>query len=307
MASIINTSSFQSDLLPLVKEWFGNAYNEYMPFYDRLFKVEQAEERNFQIDALVETMGLLQQKDEGNPLSMDYSKEGYKPTYQHITYGLGFAITMEMLEDGIAFGNAQKFTEQLKFSANQTKDVIGTNVYNNSFSSSYTMTNGDGVSLINTAHPVIGGTQSNLITGGSVDMSEAALEQLTIDTKNTLTTRGLRIMCLPEKLICSVSNEPLANRILRSPLQSNTADNNINYLKSSALIPGGIVANPFLTAANAFWITTNVADGMKFLMRKDATIDDGNDFITKNNMFSAILRFSCGWSDWRGLRGSNGP
>jgi hypothetical protein len=307
MASIINTSSFQSDLLPLVKKWFGDEYADYPMFYDKMMQVEQADERNFQIDALVETMGLLVQKDEGNSLEFDYSREGFKPTYQHITYALGFIITMEMLEDGDAFKNAMRFTKQLKFSAMQTKEIIAANVYNNAFNSSYTMTNGDNQAMISTAHPVIGGTQSNLITGGSVDMSEAAIEQLTIDTKNTLNSRGLRIMTLPERLICSVTDEPLANRILLSPLQANSADNNINYLKNSGLVPGGIVASPFLTGTHAFFLTNNIPDGVKFLVRKDATIDDGNDFDSKNNKFSVIMRISAGWSDWRQVRGSNGP
>lgn len=306
--SIINTSSFRSDLLPLVKTWFGDAYKDYNGLYEKMLKVEAADERAYQVNALVSTMLPLQQKDEGSPLTLDSARQGITPRYVHSSYALGFIITMEMMEDGDAFKNAKRFTEMLKKSALQTKEILAANVYNNAFTSSVTMSGGDGQALCSTAHPTRSGTQSNIISTGSVDISEAALEQITVDIKNLKDDRGNRIMVKPKNLICSVTDEPQANRILRSNLRVASGDNDLNYLRQSGLIED-IIANPYLTAAHAFWVTTDVqdTDGVKMLVRKEATIDDGNDFETKNNKFSAVMRLSTGWDDFRAVVGSNGP
>jgi len=307
--SLINRSSFRSDLIPLVKDWFGDAYKNYNSLYDKILKVKQADDRAYQVNAMVSTMLPLQQKDEGTVLTLDSARQGITPRYVHTTYALGFIITMEMMEDGDAFKNAKRFTEMLKKSALQTKEILAANVYNNAFSSTATMSGGDGVALCSTSHPTRSGTQSNVLSTGSVDMSEAALEQATIDIKNMLDDRGNRIMLLPQKLICSVTDEPLANRILKSTMRSGSADHDINYLRDSGLIKE-IVANPYLTAAHRWFVTTGVqedGDGVQMLIRKEASIDDGNDFETKNNKFSAVARTSTGWDDFRCVIGSDGP
>jgi hypothetical protein len=305
MSSIINTSSFHADLIPLVKNWFGKAYATNPTYYDKMLKVEQADPRNYQVDALVQGFGLLQRKDEGSALTFDFAKEGMKPTYQHVTHALGFIITMEMMEDGDAMKNAKVFTEMLKSSAVKTQETIAANLFNNAFSGSYLMTNGDGVCLVSASHPAVASTQSNLITGGSVDISEAALEQIDIDIKNMKNARGLRIGAQPQKLICSVSDAPTAHRILKSDGRVATADNDTNYLRDSGTIKE-IIANPYLTDSDAFFVTTDVPQGLKYLERKAAQIDDSNDFDSKNNKFSVIMRLSVGWSDWRGVVGSAG-
>lgn len=304
--STITTSAFNSDLIPIVADWFGDSYARIPTLYDKIMKVEKALDRNYQVDALVQSFGLLQTKNEGSPLQMDFSTQGFTPTYQHIAYALGFQITLEMMEDGEAFSNAKRFTEMLALSAHTTIETLAANVYNNSFSGT-TMVGGDGQTLVSSSHPVVAGTQSNLITGGSVDISEAALEQITIDIKNMKNARGIRIGLQPDKLVCSVTDEPTANRILGSPLRSGSADNDLNYLRTNNLIPGGIVANPFLTASHAFWVTTTAPDGVKLLMRKEPEMDSSNDFLTKSGQHSVLMRLSTGWSDWRGVIGSNGP
>jgi hypothetical protein len=271
-----------------------------------MLEVEVADARAYQVDALVSTMAPMQEKDEGSPLTIDSSRQGITPRYVHLTYALGYIITMEMMEDGDAFKNAKRFTKMLKRSAMLTKEILAANVYNNAFASGTTMSGGDGVCLCSTAHPTRSGNQSNIISTGSVDISEAALEQITIDIKNMKDDRGNRIMARPKNLIVSVNDEPNAHRILRSNLQSFSMDNNLNYLKQTGSIQD-IIANPYLTASHAFFVTTDVENGPKMLVRKEAEIDDGNDFETKNNKFSAVMRLSTGWSDFRGVIGSNGP
>jgi len=306
--SIINTSSFRSDLLPLVKDWFGLAYKDYDGLYQKMLKVEVADERAYQVNALASTMLPLQLKGEGSPLTLDSARQGITPRYVHLTYALGFIITMEMMADGDAFKNAKKFTEMLKKSALQVKEILAANVYNNAFTSSSTMSGGDGQPLCSTSHSTTSGLQSNIISTGSVDISEAALEQITIDIKNMKDDRGNRIMVKPQNLIVSVGNEPSTNRIVKSNLRVATDANDMNYLRESGAIQE-IIASPYLTSTGAYWVTTDVQeqDGVKMLMRQEAEIDDGNDFETKNNKFSAVMRLSTGWDDFRAVIGSNGP
>lgn len=303
--SIINTGSFSSDLLPLVKNWFGASYKDMPLYFNRIMKVESTS-TNYQVDAIVDTLGLLQRKNEGSALTYDSSKEAHKPTYQPVAYALGFIITKEAMDDGLAMLKAKNFTEQFKMGALQTRETICANVYNNAFSGSYLMTNGDGVCMISNAHPTHGTTQSNLITGGSVDISEAALEQLRQDIRNAKNHRGLRAGIMPDKLICSVSDEAAANRILRSDKRVATADNDLNFLRENNTIPGGIVANPYLSDSDAFFVTTSATNGVKLLVREEPNIDQSGDFDSKNAKFSVMMRIVAGWTDHRGVYGSAG-
>lgn len=305
--SIINTSSFTSDLLPLVKNWFGGSYNDYPTMYDKMVTVEQADAQAYQVDALMSGFSTLQQTDEGVPLTYDTARQEFTPRYVHVDYLLGFIITQNMMDDGIAMKNAKKFTEMFKKSAMDTREILVAQMFNRAFNSSYTMSGGDGVSLVSTSHPTRNGNVSNLLTGGSADISEAALEQATIDVKNMVNSRGLKIMLKPTKLICSVNDEPTANRILYSNLRVGTTDNDLNYLKANNKVPGGIIANPYLTDSDAWFLLTDVPDGLKFLNRKDPVIESDNDFDTKNAKFSVHMRCSVGWSDGaRSLIGSAG-
>jgi hypothetical protein len=303
--AIINTSSFSSDLLPLIKNWFGEPNN--MPlYYDKMVAVEKTNS-NYQVDAIRDSLGLMQMKNEGSALTYDTSKEVYKPTYQPVAYALGFIITKEAVDDGLAVLKAKTFTKDFKISALQTRETIVANLYNNAFAaSSVTMTNGDGKTMVASDHPVHGGTQSNLITGGSVDISEAAIEQLRQDVRNAKNHRGLRQNLMIDKLICSVGDEAAANRILYSEKRVATADNDLNFHRMNNTVPGGIIANPYLTDADAYFVTTSAPNGPKLLVRQEPEIDEAGDFDTKNAKYSVMMRLVAGWSDWRGVYGSAG-
>lgn len=303
--SIITTSNFASDLLPLIKNWFGEAVN--MPLYfDKMVQV-QATSTAYEVDAIRDSLGLMQRKNEGQALTYDSSKEAFKPTYQPVGYALGFIITKEALDDGLAVMKAERFTKDFKVSAMQTRERIVANLYDNAFAaSSVTMTNGDTKTMIASDHPVHGGTQSNLITGGSVDVSEAAIEQLRQDVRLAKNHRGLRTNLMIDKLICSVSDEALVTRILQSDKQYASADNTLNFAKYNNTIPGGIVANPYLSDSDAFFVTTTATNGLKLLVREEPNIDQSGDFDTKNAKFSVMMRLVAGWSDWRGVYGSAG-
>lgn len=307
MAISITTSSFQADLLPLVQDAYGDEYGKVPMVHDQVFEVVPSD-RNYEIDMLVNPFGLVPVKGEGAATEIDFAQQGYLPSYRHLTYGLGFGITQEMIDDGIAYGNAEKFTRMLARNSAVTIETIAMAVLNNAFSSSYTMAGGDGQALNSSSHPVLAGTASNIISTGNADISEAAIEQMVTDIRKYTDTRGVRIGLLPEKLIVAVDNLPTAERILGSPLQSYNAENNINYLRSSGtLSKADIISSPFLTAPNAFWIKTSAPQGLKMFMRKEPKIESSNDFLAKVAQYTVNFRFSVGWSDWKALHGSNGP
>lgn len=303
--SIITTSNFASDLLPLIKNWEGQAIT--MPlYYDKMVKVEKMTS-NYQVDALYDGLGLLQRKNEGSTLTYDSAKEVFKPVYQAVAYALGFMITKEALDDGLAIMKAERFTKEFMNNAAQTRETIVANLYNNAFAaSSVTMVQGDTKTLIASDHPTHGGTQSNLITGGSVDISEAAIEQLRLDVRNAKNHRGIRTNLMIDKLICSISDEAQANRILYSKARVATTDNDLNFLQQNNTVPGGLIANPYLTDSDAFFVTTTANNGLKLLVREEPNVDQSGDFDTKSAKFSVMMRLVAGWTDWRGVYGSAG-
>lgn len=298
--SLINTSAFQSDLLPgLVKKWFGDANKDYAPLYSQMMAVESSDQA-FDVDATYTGFGTLQRKAQGNALTYDTASQAYTPRYLHLTYALGFAITKEMVRDGVAFKNAKKFTEGLARGARLTKEIVAASVINNAGTAGYTMSGGDGVILASASHPTRAGLQSNILASAA-DLSEAAIEAMLVQIRQAKDNRGNRINLMIDKLIVDPTQEATANRILFSEKRVATADNDMNFIKANSIIPGGIVVNPYLTSTTQWQVTTSCPDGLKFKVRQDAEMDTDNDFNTKNGLYSVDMRISAGWSDFRGL------
>lgn len=303
---VITTSNFAKDLVPGVKTWFGTKYKEYPIEYLDIFE-KGTSNRAFEEEVGVTGMGLAAVKTEGSGIAYDDTEQGFVSRYTHVTYGLGFIITREMYEDGIAVTVALRRANALAFSIRQTKEIIGANVLNRAFNSSYTMgATSDGKELCADDHPnKSGGTWRNELST-SADLSEAALEQACIDIANFKTDRGLKIAIMPQKLIIPSELEFDAMRILESVGQSGTANNDLNALKASKKFPGGVKVNHYLTDANAWFIGTNCPDGMKYIERRADAFGTENDFDTENAKFKATFRCSFGWSDPRGIFGSPG-
>ena len=303
---IITTSNFAKDLVPGVKTWFGQKYKEYPIEYLDIFEKTNST-RAFEEEMGVTGFGLAAVKTEGGGVAYDDQEQGYVSRYTHVTYGLGFIITREMYEDGIAVTVALRRANALAFSIRQTKEIIGANVLNRAFNANYTMgSNSDGKELCATDHPnKSGGTWRNeLVT--PADLSEAALEQACIDIASFTTDRGLKIAIMPQKLIIPTALEFEAMRILESIGQSGTANNDINALRASKKFPKGISVNHYLTDADAWFIQTNCPDGLKYMERRADAFGTENDFDTENAKFKATFRGSFGWSDPRGIFGSPG-
>ena len=303
---VITTNNFAKDLIPGVKTWFGQKYKEYPIEYLDIFE-KMNSTRAFEEEVGVTGFGLAAIKNEGTGIAYDEQEQGFVSRYTHVTYGLGFIITREMYEDGIAVTVALRRANSLAFSIRQTKEIVGANILNRAFTAAYTMgSNSDGKELCATDHPnKAGGTWRNELST-SADLSESALEQACIDIAGFTTDKGLTIAIRPKALIIPQALEFDAYRILESIGQSGTANNDINALRSSGKFPQGIMVNHYLTDTDAWFIKTDCPDGLKYMERRADSFGTENDFDTENAKFKATFRGSFGWSDPRGIFGSPG-
>lgn len=298
----MSTGTFPQDLRPGIRMWFGAAYENYQTEYDKILDVKVPEDRAYEEDATLSGLGLTPVKTQGAPVIYDSGNQLYSTRYPHITYGLGFAITMEMLEDGIALKKAEIYTKSLKQSMLRTREIIAANVYVNAFTSGATMDGGDGVQLCSSAHPTPAGNQSNVPTTAA-SLSEAGLEQAAIDIAGYKDNRGVIIKVQPKTLVIPKELAFSAKRILASPLRSGSADNDINALRDMGII-SNVVVDHYLTSTTNWFVRTD-QEGLNFFNRKDMELSDDNEFDTENAKFKGIMRFSCGWSDWRSIYGVN--
>jgi hypothetical protein len=300
--SIINSGSFAKALWPGVNAWYGQAYNEYPVEWDKLFE-KHTSNRAFEEDVGTSMFGLAVVKPEGSGITYDSAKQGFVSRYQPTVYALGFVITREMMDDDLYDIIGKKKAQALAFSMRQTKEIVGANVYNRAFNASYV--GGDGVSLINASHPnIAGGTWSNQIATAA-DLSEAALEQACIDIAGFTNDRGLLIGVRPESLVIPRGLIFEAKRILNTEGRVGTDNNDLNALKNMGMIPKTVV-NHYLTDTDAWFVRTNVKDGMKYFERRADSFDMDNEFDTENAKFKATARYVFGWTDPRALYASAG-
>jgi len=247
--------------------------------------------------------GLAPEKSEGGAVSYDTARQGFTTRYTPIVYALGFTITREMMEDDLYDTIGKGKAQALAFSMRQTKEVVAANIYNRAFTAAFA--GGDGKELCSTVHPnVAGGSWSNELATPA-DLSEAALEQACIDIAGFTNDRGLTIAVRPKQLIISRQNIFEAKRILGSDGRVGTAENDLNAIKSLGSIPE-IVTNHYLTDVDAWFIRTDVKNGMKYFERRGDEFTMDNDFDTENAKFKATGRYVFGWTDPRGVYGSEG-
>lgn len=302
MTGVINTGSFPLALWPGVNGWWGSSYQEHGLECKELFTTKQSDKAYEEVGEIT-GFGLAPRKPEGESVKYDSHSQGVTTRYTNDAYALGFIVTYEELKDNKYMEVAESRTKGLAFSCRTTKEIVGANVYSRATSGSFL--GADGVSLLSTAHPTVtGGTQSNRLSVDA-DMSEASLEDLCIQIAEAKNTRDLQIALKPTKLVIPPALMFEAQRILRSDLQSGTANNDINALRSMGMIPT-IVTNHYLTDSDAFFIRTDAPEGMTLFDREAISISEDNDFDTKNFKVSSYERYVFGYSDWRGLFGSPG-
>lgn len=303
MAGVINTGSFSKALWPGVNAWYGKAYDEFKVEWTDLFD-QYTSRKAYEEDVGISSFGLAQVKPEGQGVAYDTEIQGFITRYTHVAYALGFIVTKEAFDDDQYDVIAERRARALAFSMRQTKEVVAANVYNRAFNASYTF--GDGTCLINSAHPnAIGGTWSNTLSTNA-NLSEAALEQACIDIARFTNDRGLKISVLPRSIIIAPEQMFELERILKSQYRVGTANNDINALVSMGKFPEGVKVNHYLTSTTAWFIRTNVPDGMKYFSRSDDSFTEDNDFDTMNAKFKAYSRYSFGATDVRALYGAQG-
>ena len=286
-------------MLPGATKAFGDAYKDKPTTFDRIFEM-RGSDRAFEEMTLMSGMQQAQAKTEGAPISYDSMKELYTQRASHVTYALGYIVTQEAIDDLKSEAVAAMRARQLKRAHIWKKEIVANAVLNNAFSSSYTFA--DGKKLIASDHPTMDGTQSNKIAVDA-DLSEAALESLLVQIYSATDVDGGVLNLSPAKLIIPPALEPTAYRLLESMLRSGTADNDANWLKGR--IPEIVVDN-FLTDADAWFLKTDVADGLIMFNRKPLTFEQDMDFDTANVRFKASERYSVTVGDWRTVYGSQG-
>lgn len=299
---VITTSSFAKALWPGVNAWYGKAYNDYSTEWDKLFE-KNTSKKAYEEDVGTSGFGLAKIKAEGGAIEYDSERQGFTTRYNHVVYALGFVVTREMFEDDQYDVVGQRKAKGLARSMRQTKEIIGANIFNRAFNSSYV--GGDGKEMVATDHPnVAGGTWSNELATAS-DLSEAALEQAAIDIYAFTDDRGLLIAAKPQKLVIASANQFEAMRILEAEGRTGTDSNDPNVLKTKGIIPS-VIVNHYFTDPDAWFLLTDVNDGLKYFERRADAFEMDNDFDSENAKFKSTARYSFGWSDARGVYGSPG-
>lgn len=301
--SAITTGNHPKALWPGIKAWWGRQYNEHQVEYTDLFTMDTSS-MSYEEEVEVTGFGLAPQKAEGGAIQFDTETQGVLNRATHVAYALGYICTYEELRDNLYEVVSKRRSQANAFSMRQTKENVAANVYNRAFNSSYTF--GDGVELISSAHPTVNGTQSNILASSS-DLNEAALEDLCIQIMQATNSRGLKINFMPQSLHIHPDNWFEANRILKSTLQYDTANNSVNVLKMTNAFPKGIKMNHYFSDSDAWFIRTNAPRSMIGYQREAISFDQDNDFDTKNAKAAAYERYSFGiGGDWRGIYGSQG-
>ena len=302
----ISRAQLAKELEPGLNSLFGLSYDEYDREYEDIFSIEDSN-RAFEEEVLITGFGSAPTKSEGQAVSFDNASESYSARYTHDTVALAFALTQEAIEDNLYDSLGKRYTKALAKSMANTKEVKGADILNNAFSSSFT--GGDGVSLINTAHPLSGGGSAANRATSMADLNETSLEDALIDISGFTDDRGLTISVQASKMIVPSELVFVAERILNSALRSGTSDNDLNAVRSTGVLPGGYSVNHYLTDPDAFFILTSVTDqgdGLKMFQRSGMETSMEPDFATGNIRYKARERYSFGFSDWRGIYGSQG-
>lgn len=296
----MNTGNFGALLWPGISKVYGLEYKDHPEEYSEIFD-EFSSDKSFEEDLMVTGFGQASEKSQGAAVQYDTAQQGFKSRYNMTTYGLGFIVTREMYEDD-QYNTIMKYSRALARSMRKTKEVLGANVLNNGFDNTYT--GGDGLELFSTAHINInGGTWQNELTTAA-DLSEASLEQAYIDIGGFTDDRGLIINARPTKLIVPRQLEFEATRILKTDGRVGTADNDLNAIKSMGGLP--FVVNHYLTDTDAWFLKTDVMDGLKYYNRREMEFTQDNDFDTENAKYKATFRCDFGWTDPRGAYGTPG-
>ena len=298
----INRAQLAKELEPGLNALFGLEYAQYENQHAEIFDTENSD-RAFEEEVMLSGFASASVKPEGSSVNFDTATESFTARYSHETVALAFQITEEAVEDNLYDKISTRYTKALARSMAHTKQVKAANVLNNGFNSSFT--GGDGVELFSSAHPTTSGNQRNELATAS-DLNETSLEQALIDIAAFQDDRGLKVAAKARKMIIPSALQFTAERLMASANRTATADNDINAVKSMGMMPEGYVVNNYLTDTDAFFIKTDVPNGLKHFQRAAVATSMEGDFETGNVKYKARERYSFGFSDWRGMFASEG-
>jgi phage major head subunit gpT-like protein len=301
----ISRAQLMKELLPGLNALFGMEYKRYAEQHKEIFDTENSD-RSFEEETKLSGFGAAPVKTEGAAIAYDNAQEAFTARYTHETIALGFSITEEAVEDNLYDSLSSRYTKALARAMAYTKQVKAASVLNKAFTGAGNPTYGDGQVLCSTAHPLVsGGTNSNR-PAVAADLNETSLESAVIQIAAWTDERGLLIAAKPKKLILPPSLQFVATRLLDTDLRVGTADNDINAIRNMGSIPGGYTVNNWLTDTNAWFLTTDIPNGLKHFVRSPLSTGMEGDFETGNVRFKSRERYSFGVSDALGIFGSPG-
>jgi hypothetical protein len=297
----ISRAQLLKELLPGLNALFGLEYARYGEQHKELYETETSE-RSFEEETKLSGFSAAPVKNEGSAIAYDNAQEAFTARYTHETIALGFSLTEEAIEDNLYDSLSGRYTKALARAMAYTKQVKAANVLNNGF----TATGGDGVALFSTQHPLVSGGVNSNTPSTQADLNETSLENAVIQIAAWTDERGLLIAAKPKKLVIPPALQFVATRLLETELRVGTADNDINAIKNNGSIPEGYTVNNFLTDTNAWFLTTDVPNGLKHFVRTPMSTGMDGDFDTGNVRYKARERYSFGYSDPLGVFGSQG-
>jgi len=299
----ITRAQMLKELLPGLNALFGLEYKKYAEEHKEIFDTESSD-RSFEEETKLAGFNAAPVKQEGAAMAYDNAQEAFTSRYVHETVVLGFAITEEAMEDNLYAALSGRYTKALARSMAHTKQVKAAAILNNGFNPAFA--GGDGVELFSTVHPTVGGTVNSNEPATPSDLNETALENAVIQISQWTDEKGLLIAAKPIKAIVPTQLQFVIERLMKTENRVSTSDNDINALKSTGAIPGGYRINHYLTDPDAWFLMTDVPNGLKHFVRVGMKTGSDTDFDTGNMRYKARERFSFGWSDPLGVYGSPG-
>ena len=299
----ISRAQLLKELLPGLNALFGMEYKTYGEQHKEIYETESSE-RSFEEETKLSGFSAAPVKNEGSALAYDNAQEAWTARYNHETIALGFSLTEEAIEDNLYDSLSARYTKSLARAMAYTKQVKAAATLNNGFTAGYV--GGDGVTLFSTSHPLVSGGVNSNTPAVAADLNETSLENAVIQIAAWTDERGLLIAAKPKKLIVPPALQFVATRLLDTKLRTGTTDNDINAIENNGSIPDGYTINNYLTDVNAWFLTTDVPNGLKHFVRTPLSNSMDGDFDTGNVRYKSRERYSFGWSDPLGMYGSPG-
>jgi hypothetical protein len=303
MAVPMRSTDFRSIVEPILNEEFDGLYNQRADEWKQVFTERNGIPRNYHEEPVLYGFGAAPELPDGMPVTYQSGGVLFNARYVYKVYGLAFALTKVLVEDGDHISIGQTYAKHLAQSLIETKETLCANILNRAFNGSYA--GGDGVQLVASNHPIAAGTASNVLTTAA-NLSQTSLEQMLIQIRNAIDNNGKRIRLTPQKLVLSPSNVFQGEVLLKSVLRAGTGNNDINPINSMGMIDGGQANLSRLTSTTAWWVQTDAKVGLQLMMRRKLEKSMEGDFETDSMRYKATERYIPGWTDWRTVYGTPG-